>query len=167
MPAPESKIGDLLQNETEARIVSQIVRVFVDAGIEQDQIGIVSFYRQQVKLLSSTLHAYERIEILTADRSQGRDKDCIIVSLVRCNDTKEVRPTENSLHQTYLMLFNSRLVIFSRIGVGSTSPSLGLRKSSLSSAQERPSTVPRFSEIFSQLWGNMSGFSVCLHHPVI
>ena len=59
-------------------------------GVAEEQIGIISLYRQQIKLLSSHLIDHQGIEILTADRSQGRDKDCILISLVRANAENKV-----------------------------------------------------------------------------
>lgn len=60
-------------------------------GIEERQIAIMSLYRQQNKLLSYLLQEKKHIEILTADKSQGRDKDCVIISMVRSNDHGQVR----------------------------------------------------------------------------
>jgi len=57
----------------------------VQAGIEETQLGVITLYRQQHKLLCHDLKAYPGLEVLTADRSQGRDKDCIIISMVRSN----------------------------------------------------------------------------------
>lgn len=51
---------------------------------------MITLYKQQVKLLNSRLQDHEDIEILTADKSQGRDKDCILMSLVRSNPEKRV-----------------------------------------------------------------------------
>jgi DNA replication ATP-dependent helicase Dna2 len=53
--------------------------------------GIISLYRQQVKVLHHLLQERKGVEILTADKSQGRDKECIIISLVRSNDGGHVR----------------------------------------------------------------------------
>lgn len=36
------------------------------------------------------LQDMKAIEVLTADKSQGRDKDCIIISMVRSNDLGSV-----------------------------------------------------------------------------
>lgn len=69
----------------------QITEAFLRSGVQEDQIGIMSLYRQQIKLLSHFLQDRKEIEILTADRSQGRDKDCIIISMVRSNDQGQVR----------------------------------------------------------------------------
>ena len=75
-----------MQNTTEAELVRQVVETLLSSGIREDQLGIISLYRQQVKLFSHIFHNRKEIEILTADRSQGRDKDCIIISMVRSND---------------------------------------------------------------------------------
>jgi DNA replication ATP-dependent helicase Dna2 len=91
VPAHDSRVGDLVQNETEATLVYQLTEALLGSGIREDQIGVISLYRQQVKLLSHLLLERKGVEILTADRSQGRDKDCIIISLVRSNDDGQVR----------------------------------------------------------------------------
>ncbi|KAF8422799.1 DNA replication factor Dna2-domain-containing protein [Boletus edulis BED1] len=90
VPAFDSRVGDLVQNEIEGKIVYQIVEALSRSGIEERQIGIMSLYRQQIKLLSHLLQDRKQIEILTADKSQGRDKDCVIISMVRSNDHGQV-----------------------------------------------------------------------------
>ncbi|THG99127.1 hypothetical protein EW026_g3162 [Hermanssonia centrifuga] len=90
VPALDSRVGDLVQNVTEARLVHQILESLVRSGIAEDRIGIISLYRQQLKLLSHLLQDYNGVEMLTADRSQGRDKDCIIISMVRSNETGQI-----------------------------------------------------------------------------
>ncbi|KAL1751935.1 DNA replication factor Dna2-domain-containing protein [Schizophyllum commune] len=90
LPARDSRVGDLVQNETEASLVYQLTQTLLRSGVREEQIGIISLYRQQIKLLSHHLQGHDGIEILTADRSQGRDKDCIIISMVRSNDAEQV-----------------------------------------------------------------------------
>ena len=90
LPAHDSRVGDLVQNEIEAELVFQTTETLIRCGVLPDQIGIISLYRQQIKLLSNLLQHRPGIEILTADRSQGRDKDCIIISMVRSNDDGQV-----------------------------------------------------------------------------
>ena len=75
----------------EAELVQQLTEALIRGGVQEEQIGIISLYRQQIKRLSHLLEEYKNVEILTADRSQGRDKDCIIISLVRSNDAQNVR----------------------------------------------------------------------------
>ncbi|KAF8347385.1 DNA replication factor Dna2-domain-containing protein [Amanita rubescens] len=86
VPARDSRAGDLVQNKVEAELVYQTVESLLQSGVREDQIGIISLYRQQIKLISQLLRHRTGIEILTADRSQGRDKECIIISMVRSND---------------------------------------------------------------------------------
>lgn len=101
VPALDSRVGDLVQNETEARLVQQLATALVDSGVKQDDIAIITPYRQQIKLLASRIRpSMGGIEILTADKSQGRDKDCIIISLVRSNEDGSV-----SLYSTYKALY--------------------------------------------------------------
>ena len=64
----------------------QIVDSLCKGGIPSSAIGIMSIYRSQVKLLSHILSPeHPDIEIHTADRFQGRDKEVVIISLVRSN----------------------------------------------------------------------------------
>ena len=91
VPGHDTRVGDLVQNDVEAELVYQFTETLIGCGIKEEQIGILSLYRQQIKLLSHLLVNRNRIEILTADRSQGRDKDCIIISMVRSNDEGQVR----------------------------------------------------------------------------
>ncbi|KAG6902436.1 hypothetical protein C0995_016615 [Termitomyces sp. Mi166 len=90
LPAHDSRIGDLVENKVEAEIVRQICETLMKTGIREEQVGIITLYRQQVKLLTYKLLHHKDIEILTADRSQGRDKDCIVISMVRSNDSGSV-----------------------------------------------------------------------------
>ncbi|QRW07505.1 DNA replication ATP-dependent helicase Dna2 [Ceratobasidium sp. AG-Ba] len=86
LPARNTVVGSLVQNDIEAELVAQTVESLVRLGVKPSQIGIISIYRQQIKLLAHILQAHDGVEILTADRSQGRDKDCIIISMVRSNE---------------------------------------------------------------------------------
>ncbi|KAL0959129.1 hypothetical protein HGRIS_014422 [Hohenbuehelia grisea] len=90
LPARDSRVGDLVQNEVEASLVYQVTEALLRSGISEEQIGVISLYRQQIKLLTHLLHARAGVEILTADRSQGRDKDCVLISLVRSNEAGQV-----------------------------------------------------------------------------
>lgn len=91
IPARESQVGDLVQNVPEAVLVQQFTECLLSSGIRAEQIGVVTLYRQQIKLLSHLLNNQPDVEILTADRSQGRDKDCIVMSMVRSNEEGIVR----------------------------------------------------------------------------
>lgn len=92
VPAQETRAGDLVQNPTEAALVTQLAQAMVASGVRQHDIALITPYRQQIKLISRLMAAagLSDVEVLTADKAQGRDKDVILVSLVRSNDTGSV-----------------------------------------------------------------------------
>lgn len=100
---------------------------------------MITPYRQQIKMLSAMLQDLRGIEVMTSDKSQGRDKDCIIISMVRSNDLGNVSRHRSTLYVSFAQTppRSNRLVNSCEIGVGSTSRLLGRRKSSLSSVPNR------------------------------
>eukprot|EP01043_Picozoa_sp_COSAG02_P044224 COSAG02_NODE_3931_length_6026_cov_24.896575_6_plen_549_part_00 len=103
--AAEDRSADALQNGAEAAIVAALVGRLVELGISDqllaDMVGIISPYRSQLRVIKAALqrqlqlqgHASsqaDRVEVNTVDRYQGRDKDCIILSLVRSNRSQAV-----------------------------------------------------------------------------
>lgn len=78
-----------IQNPKEAELIRQIVEAMLLCGIKQSQIGVMSFYRAQLRLFHKAFQERPEIEKLTADQFQGRDKDCVIISLVRSNDARD------------------------------------------------------------------------------
>lgn len=89
IPGYETVVGDKIENTTESRLVFQIVEALTLCGISESQIGVMTLYRSQLRLLMKGLSTKRQIECLTADQFQGRDKDCVVISLVRSN--KELR----------------------------------------------------------------------------
>uniref|UniRef100_A0A7S2S4F0 DNA replication ATP-dependent helicase/nuclease n=1 Tax=Mucochytrium quahogii TaxID=96639 RepID=A0A7S2S4F0_9STRA len=80
-----------LENTTEASLTELLVVALSRCGVKLEDIGVISPYRSQLGLLKKQLARYEpQLEIQTVDNFQGRDKECIIVSLVRSNVTRDV-----------------------------------------------------------------------------
>ena len=77
----------------------QLVGALCRSGVEESRLAVISLYRQQNKLLAHLLQAHKDLEIMTADKSQGRDKDCIIISMVRSN---EIGNVSSSYSRQYL-----------------------------------------------------------------
>ncbi|AET38877.1 ATP-dependent 5'-3' DNA helicase HCS1 Ecym_3390 [Eremothecium cymbalariae DBVPG len=78
-------------NENEAYLLIHYVSQLLNSNVSQESIGIISPYNAQVSLLRKLVHEkYSLIEISSVDGFQGREKDCIILSLVRSNDLFEV-----------------------------------------------------------------------------
>lgn len=101
----ETQAGPRITNALEARLVSQLTVSLLSLGVAVDEIGIIAFYRSQLALLRQGLAAaYTQtqsselsalvisgqgcagVELHTADKFQGRDKEVVIVSCVRSNE---------------------------------------------------------------------------------
>lgn len=83
----EEAKGNRTVNPTEARIVTQLVDALLDVGVPASEIGVMTHYRSQLSLLKHGLRRHgNSIELHTADRFQGRDKEVILLSLVRSNE---------------------------------------------------------------------------------
>ena len=80
--------GDNITNRGEVEIIKLCLEGMLICGVNYEDIGIMSLYRAQLRLLKRKLkeHEINGLEILTADQFQGRDKKCIIISMVRCNE---------------------------------------------------------------------------------
>lgn len=84
-------LGDSKSNETEAAVVAMHVKNLVGAGVKDEDIAVVTPYNAQLALLSSMLkEKYPNIELGSVDGFQGREKEAVVVSLVRSNAEKEV-----------------------------------------------------------------------------
>ncbi|KAK7743988.1 DNA replication endonuclease-helicase Dna2 [Diatrype stigma] len=83
----EEAKGNRIVNPTEARIVTQLVDALLDVGVPASEIGVMTHYRSQLSLLKHGLRRHgSSIELHTADRFQGRDKEVVVLSLVRSNE---------------------------------------------------------------------------------
>jgi len=81
--------GDSRMNPLEAELVVKKVHELMDGGVTSEQIAIISPYSAQVKLLREKLKHLD-LEIDSVDGFQGREKEAVIVSLVRSNREGEV-----------------------------------------------------------------------------
>lgn len=85
IPAYERTTGENVVNIAEVALVKQVVEALCACGMDPSTIGVMTLYKSQLKLLLDTFRHIPSLEILTADRFQGRDKECIIISMVRSN----------------------------------------------------------------------------------
>jgi DNA replication ATP-dependent helicase Dna2 len=89
--AVEVANGSRIVNSIEAAICTQLVEALISTGIPAREIGVVTLYRSQLALLRQNLrHRLPDLEMHTADRFQGRDKEVIIMSCVRSNSERNV-----------------------------------------------------------------------------
>ncbi|KAI0685178.1 AAA domain-containing protein [Cytidiella melzeri] len=79
-------------NENEATVVKNVVEQLTSVGVLPSQVAVITPYQAQVSLLTSLLRPVygPELEIGTVDGMQGREKDAVIISLVRSNANREV-----------------------------------------------------------------------------
>ncbi|OIV92335.1 hypothetical protein TanjilG_10545 [Lupinus angustifolius] len=84
---------DSTLNEGEAEVAMAHANRLVQSGVLPSDIGIITPYAAQVVLLKMLRNNDDRlkdVEISTVDGFQGREKEAIIISMVRSNSRKEV-----------------------------------------------------------------------------
>jgi superfamily I DNA and/or RNA helicase len=77
--------GDSLLNPEEAALVIRRVRELLAAGVPPTEIAVIAPYSAQVRLLRDQLDV-AGLEIDSVDGFQGREKEAVVLSLVRSNN---------------------------------------------------------------------------------
>jgi DNA replication ATP-dependent helicase Dna2 len=70
-------------NPTEADRVAGVVRSFLDAGVDPDDIGVIAPFRAQVAEISRRLSG---VAVDTVDRFQGSSKEVVVISFTATGD---------------------------------------------------------------------------------
>ncbi|MBI3307397.1 MAG: IGHMBP2 family helicase [Candidatus Omnitrophica bacterium] len=78
-PSSESRY-----NPEEANLVVEILKRLLELNVRPEEIAVISPYSAQVRLISSKA-VYPGLEIDSVDGFQGREKEVVILSLVRSN----------------------------------------------------------------------------------
>ncbi|KEF53322.1 DNA replication ATP-dependent helicase Dna2 [Exophiala aquamarina CBS 119918] len=92
----ETAAGPRITNSTESALTTQLVTALIHSGVAPRNIGVITFYRSQLALLRSDIKASagssaaSEVEMHTADKYQGRDKEVVILSCVRSNENNHV-----------------------------------------------------------------------------
>ncbi|MEQ8787277.1 MAG: AAA domain-containing protein [Pirellulaceae bacterium] len=81
--------GESRRNPQEADLVRRKVQALLDAGVAARQIAVIAPYAAQVRLLRERMSEPE-LEIDSVDGFQGREKEAVIISLVRSNARGEI-----------------------------------------------------------------------------
>lgn len=83
-------LGDSKSNEMEAALVRQHVGRLVKAGVRPEDVAVVTPYNGQLALLAPLKDEFPGIELGSVDGFQGREKEAVVVSLVRSNADGDV-----------------------------------------------------------------------------
>ncbi|MCK8824123.1 IGHMBP2 family helicase [Fuchsiella alkaliacetigena] len=91
MNAPERSKNDSnsIENSIEADIVVEIAEEALKLTISPTDIAVITPYKDQVELINQKL-MLEELEVNTVDGFQGREKEVIILSLVRSNQYQNI-----------------------------------------------------------------------------
>jgi len=81
--------GQSRLNSREADLIVLKMNELLASGVQAQQIGIITPYAAQARLLREKLSLSD-LEIDTVDGFQGREKEAILISLVRSNDRGEI-----------------------------------------------------------------------------
>ncbi len=77
------------ENPGEAEKVKDIVENLRKSGLDDEDLAVISPYDDQVDLLNRMIDG-EDLEIKTVDGFQGREKEVVIISLTRSNDSGQI-----------------------------------------------------------------------------
>lgn len=76
-------------NPSEAELIKKKVGELLDAGLSDRQIAVIAPYAAQVRHIREALAGWN-VETDTVDGFQGREKEAVLISLVRSNATGEI-----------------------------------------------------------------------------
>jgi superfamily I DNA and/or RNA helicase len=76
-------------NPQEAGLAARYVRRLIDAGVRAEDIAVITPYAGQVRRLRELL-AVPGLEIDSVDGFQGREKEAVVISLVRSNPVGDI-----------------------------------------------------------------------------
>jgi predicted DNA helicase len=81
--------GESRLNSAEARLIGRKVRELLDAGLRPEDVAVIAPYSAQVRRLRELL-PIPGLEIDSVDGFQGREKEAVVLSLVRSNTQNEI-----------------------------------------------------------------------------
>ena len=116
-----------ITNPLEAILIAQLVTTLIRGGVSPRAVGVITFYRSQLALLSQELKAVAGtatatdVEMHTADKFQGRDKEVVVLSCVRSNDAHSIGELLKDWRRVNVAITRARskmLIIGSRATLG-------------------------------------------------
>ena len=82
--------GESKRNPNEAELVLKKANALIAGGLAASEIAIIAPYAAQVRLLRDQYDGPDGLEIDTVDGFQGREKEAVIITLVRSNLENEI-----------------------------------------------------------------------------
>jgi predicted DNA helicase len=122
------------ENVGEAKLVKDIAEHLLSLSIAPEEIAIISPYDDQIALIRAMLRV-DGLEIKTVDGFQGREKEVVIVSFVRSNQSGEIGFLRDLRRLNVSITRAKRKLVL--IGDSTTLESNGCYKRLIESAKER------------------------------
>ncbi len=104
-----NELLDSRENEGEAALAMTLWRELAEAGLQPRQGAVITPYSAQARMLKP--RAPKGLEVGTVDGFQGREKEIVIVSLVRSNEKGEVGFLDDTRRMNVAMTRARRLLI--------------------------------------------------------
>jgi len=82
--------GESRLNPQEAELAARKVRALIEAGLSGEDVAVIAPYSAQVRLLRRLLADVPGLEIDSVDGFQGREKEAVVLTLVRSNTEGEI-----------------------------------------------------------------------------
>jgi predicted DNA helicase len=79
-----------LRNEGEADLIVAWVNALTAAGLRAEDLAVITPYRAHAQLLRERLAGFAGLEVDTVDAFQGREKEAVLLSLVRSNTEQQL-----------------------------------------------------------------------------
>ncbi|KAL8873118.1 MAG: hypothetical protein Q9174_001365 [Haloplaca sp. 1 TL-2023] len=84
-------LADSKSNPSEVMVIERHVTALVEAGVRAEDIAVITPYNAQVSLLGKALkERFPGMEVGSVDGFQGREKEAVVLGLVRSNGDGEV-----------------------------------------------------------------------------
>jgi hypothetical protein len=114
----DQSVTESKYNFGEVDLVLQAIKELLDSGVKEPHIGVISPYsaqvneiRKELKKKAVDLNLTGKIEISTVDGFQGREKEVIIISMVRSNPQRNIGFLANEKRMNVAVTRAKRLCI--------------------------------------------------------
>ena len=100
----EHRVGSSIKNQKESEIAAEVARYLLNNQVCAQEMAILTPYNGQVRCIYEKVSRISNhIEVCTIDGFQGREKDVIIFSTVRCNADGNLGFTDDSNRMNVLL----------------------------------------------------------------
>merc|ERR1712228_280470 len=82
--------GTSIQNQVEAELLAKTLLHILDAGLPRNKVAVITAYSAQRTLIRSLIpcgHPASDVRVDTVDGFQGMERDLVLVSTTRCNQS--------------------------------------------------------------------------------